>query len=172
MPRRKSKASKPEVAGRVNELLRIRLDGAAFHDCVAYAEEQAWNVSERQVGRYIAAADGLLVDRMERSRKRLMARAVAMREALAGRAINAADYRTALAVLDSLAKLQNLFTGTGDVKELVKLASDQAVRLRELEARLDAGTHAESPAPPERPDARPADGETPDGGGPDSGIPG
>lgn len=143
MPRRKSKATKPEVAGRVNEILRIRLDGAAFHDCVTYAEEQKWNVSERQVGRYIAAADGLLVDRMERSRKRLMARAVAMREALAGRAINAADYRTALAVLDSLAKLQNLFTAAGDVKELVKLASEQAARLRELEGRLDAAGRRE-----------------------------
>jgi hypothetical protein len=109
---------------------------------------------------------------MERSRKRLMARALAMREALAGRAINAADYRTALAVLDSLAKLQNLFTAAGDVKELARLVADQTRYIRELEGRLDERSRDQGPGAPEPEAAGPAGGPDADPGRPDSNLPG
>ena len=114
----KSKASRAEVAERVAEVLRIRLDGAAFHDVVAYAKEKGWNVSERQCGRYLAQADDLLVDRRDKSRKRTIALHIARRESLYARAVNAADYRTALAVLDSTAKMQNLFASERELKDL------------------------------------------------------
>ncbi|HXD86513.1 MAG TPA: hypothetical protein VN641_08470, partial [Urbifossiella sp.] len=114
----KSKASRAEVAERIAEVLRIRLDGAAFHDVVAYAKEKGWNVSERQCGRYLAQADDLLADRRDKSRKRSIALHLARRESLYARAVNAADYRTALAVLDSTAKMQNLFAGERELKEL------------------------------------------------------
>jgi hypothetical protein len=114
----KSKASRAEVAERVAEVLRIRIDGAQFHDVVAYAKEKGWNVSERQAGRYLAQADELLAKRRERSRNRSIGLHLARREGLYARALNAADYRTALAVLDSTAKLQNLFESERQLKDL------------------------------------------------------
>jgi hypothetical protein len=114
----KSKASRAEVTERVAEVLRIRLDGAAFHDVVAHAKEKGWNVSERQCGRYLAQADDLLAKRRERSRNRSISLHLARREGLFARALNAADYRTALAILDSTAKLQNLFESERQLKDL------------------------------------------------------
>lgn len=103
------KAAHATVTLRVAEILQIRLDGAAFHDCVAFANEKGWNVSERQVGRYIEAADELLAERQDRKRRRVIARHIAQRQALYARAVNAADFRTALAVLSDEARLRGLY---------------------------------------------------------------
>jgi len=150
------KASRVEVAERVEEILKIRLDGAQFHDCVTFAKEKGWNVSERQVGRYIEQADNLLVERQDKKRKPMVARHVAQREALFARCINAADFRTALAVLADLAKLKGLYATGNDVKELVKLATAQGMRIEELERRL----HAAGLSTPPTPTASPATGST------------
>ena len=90
-------------------MLRIRLDGAEFHDVVQYASEKAWNVGERQLWNYIAASDKLLAARREKDRDRLLARHVAQRRALYARSVNAADYRTALAVAKDEAELEGLY---------------------------------------------------------------
>lgn len=166
------KASGPEVAARVAEVLRIRLDGAAFHDVVEYAREKGWSVSERQVGRYIAAADALLVERMERGRTRLLARHLAQREALFARAVNSADFRTALAVADSSAKLQGLFADARELRELARLAAAQGERIRELEGRLDDARRAADPTPPAGPPSGPPGPGAPAPGGPAGGVPG
>ena len=97
----KKKAESAEVARRVEEVLRIRLDGAQYHDVVQYAAEKGWDLRERQLREYMRRADDLLVERQERSRRRLLARHIAQREALFARAVNAADLRTALAIADS-----------------------------------------------------------------------
>lgn len=152
--KRPSKASRPEVAERIAEVLRIRLDSAQFHDVCEYAKEKGWDVSERQIGRYIAAADELIAKRMETRRKRLISRHIAMRESLAARAINAADLRTALATMDSTAKLQGLFSDAKDVKELLKIIANQDARLKDLEGRLHASAGPSTPpAPPTSPPA-------------------
>lgn len=95
----KNKASRAEVAARVVEVLRIRLDGAAFHDMVEFAKEKEWNVSERQCGRYLEKADELLAARQSKNRSRIINLHIARCEALYARSVNSADYRTALAVL-------------------------------------------------------------------------
>src|SRR5439155_9084172 len=105
-PAPKPKASEAEVALRVGEVLRIRLDGAQFHDVVQYVAEKGWGLQERQVRNYIRRADDLLVEREDGSRKRTIARHLAQRQALFARAVNAADLRTALAVLTDEAKLR------------------------------------------------------------------
>ena len=92
------KSTKAEIAQRVEEVLRIRLDGAEFHDIVQYASEKAWKVGERQLRNYMAATDDLLAARLEKDRDKLLARHIAQRRSLYARALNAADYRTALAV--------------------------------------------------------------------------
>ena len=44
------KATKAEILERVEEVLRVRLDGAQFHDIRQYASEKQWGVSDRQLG--------------------------------------------------------------------------------------------------------------------------
>jgi hypothetical protein len=152
----KRKAEAAQVALRVEEVLRIRLDGAQLHDVVHYAAEKGWAVQERQLRNYIHRADDLLVERQEKSRKRLLARHVAQRDALFARAVNAADLRTALAVADSTAKLQGLFADARDLKELARLAASQGERIRELETRLDDARRHPDPTPQPGPEAGPA----------------
>lgn len=139
-PKPKSKASRAEVAARVGEVLRIRLDSAQLHDVVDYGNAKGWNVSERQYARYLRMADDTFVERTERSRKRAMARHIAQREALLARAINSADYRTALAILSDLAKLQSLYMSDRDLR-------DMRLEMKELLSRMRAlSPNAEPPA--------------------------
>ena len=166
------KSSVAEVERRVQEVLRIRLDGAALHDVVQYATEMKWDVSERQVSHYIRRADDLLVERNDRNRKRLMARHCAQRESLYARSVNGADYRTALAVADSLAKLQGLFIVPSDVKELVKMATAQAVRIADLEKRLEVAGRNSSGVTPAGPAAGCGPIEAGGPGGDDGPLPG
>ena len=154
MPRKKAEKKKPqarsndaELSVRVEEVLRIRLDGAQLHDVREFSSEKGWGVSDRQLEKYMKAADQLLVARQEKSRRALIARRIAQREALFARAVNAADYRTALAILDSVDRLRGLYPEK-DIKELVKLAAAQGTRIEDLERKLrDAHTTAETPPP-------------------------
>ncbi len=108
-PKAKPKSDNTTVAARVEEILRIRLDGAQFHDIVQYVTEKGWDITERHVRNYIRKADNLLVERHDRNRKRAIAQHHARRESLYARSVNAADYRTALAVLADLAKIRGLY---------------------------------------------------------------
>ena len=130
------KADTAAVALRVEEVLRIRLDGAQFHDVVQYAAENEWGVRDRQLRTYLRRADDLLVERQDTGRRRVIARHLAQRMALYARAVNAADYRTALAVLADEAKLRGLYASDKELRELLKLAAEQGRQLRDLEARL------------------------------------
>jgi hypothetical protein len=108
-PTKPSKATKTEINQRIDEVLRIRLDGALAHDVQAYAAEKGWGLSERQVFRYIAKADALMAKRLEQDREKNFARHIQSRRTLYARCVNAADYSTALRVLDSEAELLGLF---------------------------------------------------------------
>jgi hypothetical protein len=167
----KRKAEAAAVALRVEEVLRIRLDGAQFHDVVQYAAEKGWGLQERQIRTYIQRADELLVERLDRSRRKVVARHLAQRQALFARATNAADYRTALAVLADEAKLRGLYPEK-EIRELVKLAAAQGTRIEELERRL-ADAHAIATTPPpaaaECGEARPPSGEDAGGSGGEAG---
>src|SRR5688572_29506044 len=129
---KKPKSEAAEVARRVEQVLRLRLDGAQFHDVVQYAAENGWGLRERQVRTYIRRADDLLAERQDNSRRRAIARHVARREALFARALAAADYRTALAVLADLAKLRGLYHET-EFRKLAELAEARGLRIAELE---------------------------------------
>lgn len=123
-----SEATAAEMILRVDEVLRIRLDGAQFHDVVEYAREKGWNVGKSQIGNYIRKADNLLVERTDKRRKRRLAMHEARREALYGRSVNAADYRTALSVLADLAKLQGLYPAEKqEIEQRTRLVIDEEV---------------------------------------------
>ena len=134
-PARKPKAKPDPSPGltpeRVDTVLRLRLDGAQFHDLKAFANDTdaegkadaarggpAWNVSDADLWAMIGKADDLLVARAEKDRARAYAVAVARREALYARAVNAGDYSAALGCLKDIAQLQGTYP---KVAELVKL---------------------------------------------------
>ena len=112
------KATKTVINQRIDELLRVRLDGAQFHDIVQYVAEKGWGLKDRQIRNYIRQADDLLVERREKSRRRCYQLHVARRESLYARAVNAADYRTALVILTDLARLQELYVSAKEVREI------------------------------------------------------
>jgi hypothetical protein len=55
--KKRTRASSTEIAGRVEEVLQARLNGAEFHDLENLARERKWEVSTRTVWRYVEAAD-------------------------------------------------------------------------------------------------------------------
>ena len=105
------KATKTEIQKRVEEILAIRLQGAEFTDIRQYASEQEppWNVSDRQLWRYIQAGDRILADTIEKDRTRLFNRHIAQRRALYAKAIQAGDFRASLAIVQDEATLQGLY---------------------------------------------------------------
>jgi hypothetical protein len=104
-----SKASKAAIAVRVDEVLHCRLNGAEFHDLQAVAREKQWNVSDRQLWRYVEAADRLIEEQFEEDRGKLFRRHVFQRRALYARALQDGDYRTGLAILRDEAALHGLY---------------------------------------------------------------
>jgi hypothetical protein len=95
------KSSNLEAARRVEEVFKLRLGGAEFADIrqFASAPEQGWNVSDRQLWRYIAAADQLVRERFDARAEHLLNRHLLQRRTLYVHAMGAGDFRTALAVL-------------------------------------------------------------------------
>jgi hypothetical protein len=84
-----ARATKAQIAQRIEEILRIRIDGAEFHDVMQWASEKGWGVGERQLWNYMHQADDLLKERMEKDRDRLIARHISQRRNLYARALNA-----------------------------------------------------------------------------------
>ncbi len=107
--RRPARADKTEVNRRVAEILQMRLLGAEFHDIANHAEAEGWNVSERQLWRYVKAGDELLARTLDKDRERLLNRHLAQRRALFARAMSVSDYGTARAVLKDEAELLHLY---------------------------------------------------------------
>jgi hypothetical protein len=134
---------------------------------VQYSAEKGWNLKERQLREYMRRANELLVQRQDKSRRQVIARHLAQRQALFARAVNSADFRTALAILDSDAKLRGLFPEK-ELKELVKLAAAQGAQIQELERRLrDANPGPTTPPATggERPPTGATEGEAAGGSG-------
>src|SRR5262245_45284320 len=104
----------PEVMRRVEEVFRLRLGGAEFHDILqhAAAPEQNWGVAERQIWNYIAAADKLMKERFDAKAEHLLARHLLQRRQLYAHAMGAGDFGTALRVLQDEAKLEGLYPPT------------------------------------------------------------
>lgn len=115
-------ATPATIEQRIQAILQIRLDGAEGWDVRQYvaekekAGEQPWKIeeggkslSERQIRRYIHAADALVSESCRGSRTQAIRRHKAQRRSLYARAIQTGDLGTALAVLRDLATLQDLY---------------------------------------------------------------
>jgi hypothetical protein len=157
------KPTKAAVNARIEEVLRIRLDGAEFWDVREYVREKhrdagsVWEaekcLSDAQIYRYIARTDRLIAESCRSSRKRLLRRHLAQRRNLYAKAVNAGDLRTALAVLGDEARLLDLYEPFPDAKaakatstpmgteDVVKVLSD---RLRQIDGAADLPTGEKS----------------------------
>jgi hypothetical protein len=103
------RSDKTRIRARVEEILQIRLRGAQYHDILKHAEENKWDVGERQIRNYIAQGDEILEQTLEKDRQRLLNRHLAQRQTLYAHAFAAADYATAKAILKDEAELLNLY---------------------------------------------------------------
>jgi hypothetical protein len=149
------KSSKAEVLKRVEAVYRLRLGGAEFHDIRDYADapEQQWNVSDTQLRRYISTADKLMKERFNAKADHLLARHLLQRRALHAHAMQAGDYRTALAVLQDEAKLEGLYPPTKIAPTNPEGTKEYAADLTDAERaaalqRLHATLGAPAGAPP------------------------
>jgi hypothetical protein len=120
-PRPKSR--KALVAARVDDLLRIMLDGAeeCWDWCEYVREKQTdadspWFVPERrkplsysQIRRYVGKVDKLIAASCRASRKKLLRRHLAKRRNLYAKAVSQGDIRAALACLQDEAELTGLY---------------------------------------------------------------
>jgi hypothetical protein len=154
------RATKAIVQARIDDILRIRLDGAQAWDLCAFVREKEkepgspWELapgqkplSESQLRRYMAKADALIFMRIRgqtKRRRRLITRHVAIRHNLYAKALSAGDYRTALAAVKDEADLLGLYppkkiapTNPTGEKEYAPLTADERLAaLRNLYASL------------------------------------
>jgi hypothetical protein len=156
-----AKADKALVARRVEEVLRIRLDGAEFWDVREYVREKeaepgsAWHLeegakplSDGQIRRYQQRADALLERSHERSRKKLLRRHLAKRRNLYAKAVLAGDVRAALACLRDECELLGLYApkkvapttpdGKGEYTGVVMSDEERVAALERLYASVRA----------------------------------
>jgi hypothetical protein len=103
------RSTKLALRQRIEEVLNLRLLGAEFVDIRQHASAQGWNVSDRQLFRYIEGGDKILSKTLERNRDRLLDRHIAQRRALYARCMAVSDYASARAVLRDEAELLGLY---------------------------------------------------------------
>jgi hypothetical protein len=111
------------VEARVEQLLRIRLDGAEIWDCREFVREKVtaaevdpvWGnqmLTDSQLYRYLQKVDQRIKDSCRGSVKRLLRNHLARRRNLYGKAVLAGDFRTALAAARDEAELLGLYPAT------------------------------------------------------------
>lgn len=119
---RNKKAGKRTLTTRVEEVVKIRLDGAEFWDVREYVREKekdpesAWALKpgegplcDDSIRRYCRKADAVIEASTRVRRVKLFARHVAKRNNLYASAKLAGDYRTALATLSDLDRLLGMY---------------------------------------------------------------
>jgi hypothetical protein len=154
----KRKPTKATVLRRVEEILRIRLEGAEHWDVREYVREQeskegsAWqlgegekSLSDSQLWRYMARADRLIAQSCRASRKKLLRRHLAQRRNLYAKANLQGDVKAALAVLRDEAELLDLYPSpeaklAAEVEQLKKLVLKAEARQQGVATDGDSGT--------------------------------
>jgi hypothetical protein len=129
------KATDAEFRRRVSVVFGLRLGGAEFEDLRQYASapEQGWAVSDRQLWRYVQAADALCKEHFDAQADHLLSRHLLQRRQLYAHAMSAGDFRTALSVLESEARLEGLDPLT---KLKIREAEEFERRLAAVEGRM------------------------------------
>ena len=82
---------------RTTEVLQLILQGAEFNEIRQYAANRGWDLSARQLRRYIRAAYRSATHILNQKREEFLSRHLLQRRALYARCLKAEDLRTALA---------------------------------------------------------------------------
>jgi hypothetical protein len=175
---------------RVEEILRIRLDGAEWWDCCEYVREKeqeegsAWRLADgdkpltdASLRRYLQKADQLIAESCRASRKKLLRRHLAQRRNLYAKSVSQGDMRSALACVRDEAELLGLYPpkkiapttpdGEGEYHAGSLTPAEVAALLRDVASRLGlepAGPGEQGPAQPPGPPAPGAGPDLPPGG--------
>jgi hypothetical protein len=104
-----AKSNKATVLQRVNDVGRLILAGAEFAEIRQYASDQGWQVSQRQIRRYMERCYKRLAQATERNQSELLGRHLMQRRAIYARSLKSNDLRTALQVLRDEAALEGLY---------------------------------------------------------------
>ena len=107
-----AKSNRVTVATRVRDVMKLIVAGAEFGDIRQYATDHAWNLTERQIWRYVKAAHREFAKTIARDRDELLGRHLMQRRALFARALKNNDIRTALMVIQDEAQLLGLYAPT------------------------------------------------------------
>ncbi len=145
-----AKSDKATTSRRVQDVLRVMLAGGEFNEIRQFASDQGWQVSERQLRRYIETANTQLAEAAQRDRGQLLGRHLMQRRALYARCLKANDLRTALQVLRDEAELFGLYPPT---KIAATTPDGQALSMEDRQLHINAilvqrfGPEASLPAP-------------------------
>lgn len=150
-PERRKRPGTLTVSRRVEEVVRIRLDGAEFWDVREYVHEKereagsAWErppggapMCDDMVRRYMRKADRVCAQAARVRLPGLLRRHVAMRDNLYAKSVLAGDYRTALAVLADTDRLLGLYPDKRIIVEKQKAGSSAEALSDEELARIAA----------------------------------
>ncbi len=139
------KCTKETIAKRVEEIADLLLLGATPTNIRQYAVEQKWNVSERNVYRYIADAHKVIAKSVDKNRSRLLAWHHASRRALYARCMAVSDYGTASRLMKDEAELLGLYPpkeirGKHEHEGTITHVIKEVIVTREERDRKDGGT--------------------------------
>lgn len=104
-----AKSDKLTVQKRVQDVRTLILSGAEFASIKAFAADHGWNVTDRQLQRYVNKANKQFAKVSRRSLRSQLGRHLLQRRMLYARANKAGDLKTALSVARDEAKLQGLY---------------------------------------------------------------
>lgn len=146
------KADNALALKRVDDILRIRLDGARFWDVREFVRENEsdpksnWFVPEgakpledKTIRNYMTRADALMLTTSARSRQKLKNRHLNQRRHIYAKAMTSGDYRTALAALQDEAKLLGLYPESGIDEAAVKQRAFVFININRSERSSDPG---------------------------------
>ncbi|HUQ71569.1 MAG TPA: hypothetical protein VM165_18720 [Planctomycetaceae bacterium] len=108
----KAKSDKLVVQRRIQDVTKLVLAGAEFGDLRQFAADQGWNISDRQLRRYLEAAYQRMAKATRRDRQQLLGRHLIQRRALYARAVKTGDLWAALQMLRDEAALAGLYPGS------------------------------------------------------------
>jgi hypothetical protein len=104
-----ARSTKRQVNERIEEVVRLRLLGYELCDIAQHSAVNGWRVRTRQLQHYIYAADDVLAQQFQQEREKLMTLHISRRADLFRLAVHQQEFRTVLAILCDLAKLQGLY---------------------------------------------------------------
>jgi hypothetical protein len=103
------KSTKATVTQRVDDITRLLIAGAGLPDIRQFATARGWNVSGRQIRRYVKTAYKRMAEATAQTLSQHLALQLARRQALFATAFKAGDMKTCLEILRDSAKLLGLY---------------------------------------------------------------